>query len=230
MSEPDRGQVLHDLEGWLEVPMALLGLIWLGILTLEVTRGIGRTLTLVSVAIWAVFVFDFLLRLALAPNRAAYLRTNWLTLLSLVVPALRIARFVRVFRAVRVVQGFRLVRVVTSINRGVGSVAEFLKGRGAAYVFAMTIVVVFGGAAGILMFERSSPGFATYGDALWFTAMLVTTLGSGSWPNTTEGRVLTVLLSCYSLGVLGYVTAALASFFVGRDAAAKSQQGVGPIL
>ena len=44
-------------------------------------------------------------------------------------------------------------------------------------------------------------------------------------PRTTEGRVLTFLLSLYGLGVLGYITATLASFFVGRDA----QKPAGPL-
>ncbi len=33
-----------------------------------------------------------------------------------------------------------------------------------------------------------------------------------------EGRVLCVILALYAFGVFGYVTAALATFFVGRDA------------
>ena len=49
------------------------------------------------------------------------------------------------------------------------------------------------------------------------TAMLMTTIGSQYWPVTMAGRVLCFLLSMYSLGVFGYITAALASFFVGQD-------------
>ena len=48
--------------------------------------------------------------------------------------------------------------------------------------------------------------------------MLLTTIGSEYWPQTAEGRVLCFLLSLYSFGVFGYITAAVASFFIGRDA------------
>lgn len=48
--------------------------------------------------------------------------------------------------------------------------------------------------------------------------MIMTTMGSQYWPQTPEGRVLCVILSLYAFGVFGYVTAALATFFVGRDA------------
>lgn len=48
--------------------------------------------------------------------------------------------------------------------------------------------------------------------------MIMLTLGSEYWPQTPEGRVLCILLSLFAFGILGYVTAALASFFIGRDA------------
>ena len=62
-------------------------------------------------------------------------------------------------------------------------------------------------------------GFSSYGEALWWTAMLLTTMGSEFWPRTGEGRVLCFLLSLYGFAVFGYITASFASFFVGRDAA-----------
>ncbi len=62
-------------------------------------------------------------------------------------------------------------------------------------------------------------GFTSYGHALWWSAMLVTSIGSDFWPATTEGRILALLLSVYGLAVFGYITASFASFFVGRDAA-----------
>jgi voltage-gated potassium channel len=60
--------------------------------------------------------------------------------------------------------------------------------------------------------------FSSYADALWWTAMLMTTLGSETWPQTGEGRILCFALALYAFTVFGYVTATLATFFVGRDA------------
>ena len=47
--------------------------------------------------------------------------------------------------------------------------------------------------------------------------MLVTTMGSEYWPQTADGRVLCLALAIYGFAVFGYVTAALASFFVGQE-------------
>jgi voltage-gated potassium channel len=67
-------------------------------------------------------------------------------------------------------------------------------------------------------FEREvAGGFDSYGAALWWTAMLLTSMGSEDWPKTAEGRVLCLLLSVYGFAVFGYMTASLASFFIGRD-------------
>jgi voltage-gated potassium channel len=55
-----------------------------------------------------------------------------------------------------------------------------------------------------------------YGEALWWTAYAMTT-GATSEPGTGEGRLLGWLLSLYGLGIFGYLTATLASHFVGRE-------------
>ena len=91
--------------------------------------------------------------------------------------------------------------------------------RGFGYVFAATILVTLAGAAGMYAFESEvSGGLNSYSAALWWTAMLMTTLGSEHWPQTGEGRVLCFLLSVYAFTIFGYVTATLAAFFLGRDA------------
>lgn len=69
-------------------------------------------------------------------------------------------------------------------------------------------------------FERELPESALqdYGTALWWTAMVMTTMGSDYFPGTPEGRVLCFLLALYAFAVFGYVAATLATFFIGQDA------------
>ena len=78
-------------------------------------------------------------------------------------------------------------------------------------------------------FESGAPGgMKSYEDALWWTAMVITTMGSQYWPQTVEGRLLCVFLALYALAVIGYVTATLATFFVGRDAENDDAELAGP--
>ena len=219
----ERVQLLQRLEDWLETPMLVLAFVWLALLVLELIWGDSTLFETVGLAIWAIFIVNFLLEFTLAPRKVAYLKRNWLTALSLLVPALRVFRLLRalrVLRMARAARGLRLLRVVSSLNRGMGALGASLNRRGFAYVAALTVLVTLGGAAGMFAFENDAPdGLHSYGEALWWTAMIMTTMGSQDWPQTVEGRVLCVALALYAFGVFGYVTATLATFFVGRDAA-----------
>jgi len=218
----ERLQQLQQLEDWLETPMLALAFVWLALLVLELVWGGSALFETLGLVIWGIFVLNFILEFTLAPQKLAYLENNWLTALSLVVPALRLFRIVRVFRVLRMARaarGLRLLRVVSSLNRSMGALAASLNRRGFSYVAALTLLVTFSGAAGMYAFENEAPdGIQSYGEALWWTAMLMTTMGSQYWPQTLEGRVLCVALALYAFGVFGYVTATLATFFVGRDA------------
>jgi voltage-gated potassium channel len=91
--------------------------------------------------------------------------------------------------------------------------------RAFGYVVLLTVIVIFGGAAGMYAFERDVDGGLTdFGTALWWTTMIMTTLGSEYWPQTPEGRVLCIILSLFAFAIFGYITATIATFFLGRDA------------
>ena len=218
----ERLQLVQRLEDWLETPMLVLAFVWLALLVLELIWGASALFETVGLGIWGIFILNFLLEFTLAPRKVAYLKSNWLTALSLLVPALRVFRLIRVLRMLRMARaarGLRLLRVVSSLNRSMGALGASLNRRGFAYVVALTLLVTLGGAAGMYAFENEAPdGLHSYGEALWWTAMIMTTLGSQYWPQTIEGRVLCVALALYAFGVFGYVTATLATFFVGRDA------------
>ncbi|WP_443190454.1 ion transporter [Pseudomonas indica] len=225
--ERQRWRLLRQVEDWLETPMILLGFVWLALTVVELVRGISPLLEALNRWIWALFVVDFLLRFSLAPRKLSYLRRNVLTAVALLLPALRTLRVLRVFRVLRATRGVTLVRILSSTNRGMSALRQAMRRRGVGYVFSLTLLVILVGAAGMYAFERDSAGFGSYGEALWWTAMLITSLGSEAWPHTGEGRVLCFILALYGFTVFGYVTATLASFFVDRDAADKQSATAG---
>lgn len=204
--------------------MAMLGIVWLLLLVIELTGHAAHSVVLASNTIWAIFIADFLAEFIVAPRKGLYLRRHWLVLVSLLLPGLRIARAVRVSRVARVMRslrGVRLLRTLTSMNRAMTSLRATMRRRGFSYVSALTLLVTIGGAAAMYAFENPVPdpaGIHDFGTALWWTAMIMTTMGSAYWPETPEGRVLCVLLALYAFAVFGYVTATLATFFVSRDA------------
>ncbi|MFL9458251.1 ion transporter [Tolypothrix bouteillei VB521301_2] len=220
----ERNEVLQQLEDWLETPMLVLGFTWLALFVIELIWELNPLLETVNTTIWIIFILDFLFKLALAPCKLPYIKSNWLTAVSLLLPALRTFRIVRVVKALRTaraVRGLRLLRVMTRTNRGMRTLGASISRRGFGYVVALTVIVTLVGAAGMYAFENdvaNGSGLNNYGNALWWTAMLMTTMGSEYWPKTSEGRVLCFFLALYAFAVFGYVTATLATFFIGRDA------------
>ena len=220
----ERREVLQQLEDWLEMPMLVLGFVWLALFVIELIWGLSPLLEAISIVIWLIFLLDFTVKFTIAPGKVAYLKSNWLSAIALLLPALRIfrvARFIRVLGTVRATRGLQLFRAIARMNRGMRALGASLGRRGFGYVVAVTLVTTLVGAAGMYAFEKNTPngeGLNDYGTALWWTAMLMTTMGSEYWPQTAEGRVLCFLLAVYAFAVFGYVTAAIATFFIGRDA------------
>ena len=232
-AQPDaleRHDQLEQLDAWLRLPMLVLSFVWLALVLVELVWGTSSLLAVFGTAIWIVFLVEFAIRFAVAPEKLAFLKTNWLSILALAAPAFRLLRALRVLRFARGLRGLQLIRILGTANRSMNALRASLQRRGLGYVLALTGFVILLGAGGMLAFEPRAEvegGFVSYGDALWWTGMLLTSLGSEYWPRTTEGRVLCFLLALYGFAVFGYITASFASFFVGRDAASEDAEVVG---
>jgi voltage-gated potassium channel len=229
-----RWELLEHITKLTDKAMIALAFVWLILLAIDLTSGLNRPLQVVSNAIWIIFIADFVIEFVIAPHKREYLRRNWLTALSLALPALRLLRVLRAFRilnAVRAVRTVSFLRLITSLNRSMRAVGNAFGRRNIGYLIVITMIVTFAGAAGMAYFESPQAiraagyaedaalqgGLANYGDAVWWTFMLMTTIGSDYWPVTIEGRILCWILSVYALAIFGYITAAFASYFIGID-------------
>ena len=220
--------LLIQLEQTCEVPLIVLGFVWLLLLIIELIGPPNRILTVISTIIWIIFILDFVLKFLITPEKWKFLKNNFLTVVSLMVPAFRVLRIFRLLRLLRLSRGLRLVKVLASLNRGIRSLSKTMKRRALGYVLLLTLIVIFGGAAGMYAFEKDVPnGLADYGTAVWWTTMIMTTLGSQYWPVTLEGRILCIVLSLFAFTIFGYITASLATFFVGQDAENKKAEIAG---
>lgn len=255
--QQERWSLLEQINTLTDKPMIALSFVWLGLLILDFTQGLSPFMQTVSNGIWALFVLDFAIEITIAPHKLRYLKRNWLTVISLLLPALRLLRIVQVVRLLRVARAarsLRLLRVLTSLNRGLRAVGKSMGRRGISYVIALTTIVTFAGAAGMYAFEspaaiceeqasateqaaalepclgqatQAGTGLESYGEAVWWTAMTMTTMGSDYFPQTAEGRILGWLLALYAFAIFGYITATIASLFVGQDAAGAQGSATG---
>lgn len=229
-----RRGLLRRISVLLDTPMTVLSFVWLVLMIVEFTQGLSPQLEGANYIIWSAFVLHFALEFWIAPEKLVYLRSNWLTALALLLPALRMVRVFRVLRLLqtaRVSRGVRLLRWVTSLNRGMRATQRTMSRRGLRYVVVLTVLVNFAGAAGVYLFENPQAlreagyptedqpdiGIRSYGEGLWWTAMMLTTMGSDYFPKTTEGRIVSLLLAIYAFAIFGYITATVASLIIRVD-------------
>ena len=216
-----RLRLVRRLTQVLDVPMAVLSLVFLGLVIADVAAPPAAAhrpwLDRASLAIWVVFVLEFAAKLAIAPDRRAFLRRSWFDVLVLVVPMLRVLRALRAFRALRAARALRLVslfRLGTATRRGARALGQFLHASRFGYVTAVTMVVVGVGAVAMVFLERDAPTaqIRTLRDALWWSASTVTTVGGGLQPVTDGGRVLAVAMMLYAVIVFGYLVSQAVAF------------------
>ena len=228
-----RWELLERINEVLDKPMIALAFVWVLLLMISFTHGLSGPLAVADQVIWLLFIGDFVLQVVIAPNKKHYLERHWLVAISLFVPALRLIRIgeaVRLMSVTAATESFSLVRIVAGVNRSMEALNHTLRRHGIGYIALLTAIVTLLGAAGMLSFESQAPqhpGFHGYWDALWWTAMIMTTMGSQYWPQTMAGRILAFLLALYAFAIFGYITATIATFFIGRETRdiRKAEQG-----
>ena len=198
-----------------DTPLLVLALLWLPVLLVPLVThpspGLADALDGVDYTVWAVFAVEYLVKLYLAPAKSRFVRSHLLDLVVIVVP------FLRPLRALRLVRMVRLVRVVSIASAMLRRARSILTHRGLHFVLLAVVVVVFVLAGAELSFESSAPGsnIHDFGDAVWWAVVTVTTVGYGDrYPVTAAGRGVAVVLMLVGIGLIGVVTASVASYFV----------------
>ena len=210
-------QRLNSYEGKTALAMVILALGYLVVysfyvLDLNLTTSDRSALNTVMNVIWGIFIVDLTTRTILAPRHIAYLVHHPIDVLAVAVPAFRVLRVLRVLTA-----GQWL------ISRG----SRLRIGRTATAVVIAVVFITYLGALAVLNAERGAKGatIETFGDALWWALVTMSTVGYGDYtPVTGNGRIIAVGIMIVGVGLLGLVGASVASAVVSR-LSGKQQQG-----
>ncbi|MCX6396564.1 MAG: potassium channel family protein [Propionibacteriales bacterium] len=190
-----------------EVPLLLLATAFLvayawPVLDPSVSRDLRTTLNVCSWAVWTAFAIDFAIRIALTDRRSEYVRRHWYDVALIALPMLRPLRLLRLLALARV------------LNR---SAAGNLIGQVTTYVVGSALMAVVLGSIAVLDVEQDADGanITSFGDALWWAATTVTTVGYGDrFPVSTSGRLIAVALMLVGIALVGAITAAVAAWMI----------------
>lgn len=215
-----REELRRRLDRYLDVPLALASVVVILLvviqLTGEVTEPWRGRLEALSWGLWGLFFLEFAVKFALAPAKRRYLRNNWLDVLVVLLPVLRFLRLARVLRATRALP---VLRLLVFGGRGSRSTLALLKRRRFGQLAIVSGMVILLGAAVGFLFEADASGsqIEGFGDALWWSSTLVTTVGSEISPVTPGGRIVAFVLMIYAVGVFSYFIGSIASVLVEFD-------------
>jgi len=220
-AKPSGGR--HDLVDRIEqvtkYPLALLGIAWMivaiTILTTDV-NGSASTLLVGSLfVLWAIVLVEYLVRLVVTPDRRGYLKRRWVEPATVVVPPLQGWHFVGI------------EKMGLLLHEGELRVEAVLKHHSLFRVLIAAAVTLFLGAWLVLLFEEKATGsnIHNYPAALWWAIVTVTTVGYGDrFPVTEGGRTVAVILMLLGIGLIGVLTATVASVFIKEHTDANKEE------
>lgn len=159
--------------------------------------------------IWALFSVEFLVRFLRSDNRRVYFRRNWIEAVIVFFPFLRILQLFRPVELAFVLIADRFARATPlfRLNR-------FFQ------ILVVLVIISVVSSELILIFERGYPesGIHTFGDALWWSTLGISTIGLGNVvPISAAGRALTLVLAVVGIFIFSVLTAQFADLFITEE-------------
>ncbi len=211
---------LERWEGRAEIPLLLLAVAFLiayawPVIDPRLNPDLETVLRVGSWTVWGAFAIDFAVRICLADQRRTYILRHWYDVALIVLPMFRSLRLLRVLALARI------------LNR---SAKNSLVGRVGTYVIGTAIVVSGLAAIAVLDAEQDAAdaNITTIGDALWWAATTVTTVGYGDrYPVTVEGRFIAVGLMIVGIATVGAVIASATAWIISQVQGGTQQAASG---
>jgi len=213
----------HDLVDRIErvtkYPMAVLGIAWLVIAVIVLSTDVNGSPSLFLVStlfvLWVTLLVEYLVRLVVTPDRRGYLKRRWVEPATVLVPPF---------------QGWHVIgieKMSLLFYEGELRVEAILRHHSLFRVLIAAAATLVLGAWLVLLFDENAEGsnIHNYPDALWWAIVTVTTVGYGDrYPVSMGGRVVATMLMLVGIGLIGVLTATVASVFIKEHTDANKEE------
>jgi len=214
-----RNDVVDSIEAVTKYPLAILGIAWMVIaivvLTNDLNGSASTALVVTLFVLWAIALVEYVVRILITSDRRGYLKRRWVEPATVVVPPLQGWHFLG------------MERMSLLIYEGELRAESILKHHSLFRVLIAAAGTLFLGAWAVLLFEEKAKGsnIHSYPDALWWAIVTVTTVGYGDrFPVSAGGRAVAVILMLVGIGLIGVLTATVASVFVKEHTDANKEE------
>lgn len=186
--------------------LAVLGLGYLAIYSIQVINESNQELVMklefAGNVIWAIFAVDLAVRLFESKSLKLFFRKNYIEILAVTLPFLRVLRMLRVLLAIR---GLKIFVVDRAKATGL-------------YVALLAPLSWFTGAIVVLDVESKDPNSSinSIGEALWWSLTTITTVGYGDlYPVTLSGKIVAAVLMITGISLFSAGAAMFSSWILG---------------
>ncbi|MFT5686924.1 MAG: voltage-gated potassium channel [Myxococcota bacterium] len=169
-----------------------------------------NALSSANIGFCVLFFTEWLLGLIISDDRKAFLKSP-----GRIIDLVSTLPFGDAFQTLRIFRLARLIRLLRVVIR-----ARRYKGKGEKLLRALSIVgaTVFAGAIALHTVDPDNPALDSFGDALWWSIVTVSTVGYGDiTPMSGQGKLVAVALILFGMGVAGYLAGFMASILAEPD-------------
>ncbi|WP_084563044.1 potassium channel family protein [Corynebacterium aquilae] len=193
-------------EARFEGPLLVISVVFLALFAWSSLADLGpwgQAITGLSFTlIWVVFAVDYVVRLVLADNRWRWFWRHIPEFLLVILP------WFRPLQILRIVPTLLLLQRVSATNRNITV---------ASYTIFGSVIMIF--VAALMMYDVEAPDpdsmINSFGDALWWSIVTVTTVGYGDIaPVTAFGRLVGIALMVGGIALAGVLTATVSATLV----------------
>lgn len=216
----NREELLKTFEDWVEIPMLVLVLVMIVTLVVPLVITLPEetylVLEYIDWVIWALFAVELLVRTSLSANKLTYLRKNWIDVVVVALPLLRIFRIFRVARFLRIL---RLTRIIVLFNKFATELKYIFSRHHLHYLLVVFVGLIGIGSVLIYHFDQGiEGGNETLANSIWLAIVNAFSGGYANiYPAGPEARGISILLVLFGTVIVSYFTASLASYFTEKE-------------